>query len=179
MRLVILAWAIGLACSGAAAAQTIAPLEPAKLDLARQIVASTGGHKAVEAQLRGVFQPMMAGLAKDMPETERKLMEGLNQDLQDEIATMIPPMLDTMTEAYARHLTEKELRDLLAWQTSETGRALIQKMPAITQEMVAKQLPLIKEMAPRMMRKAFERACQQTACTPAQRDAFEKRMKSA
>jgi len=117
-------------------------------------------------------------MTKDWSADAQTMMADFNRDLQDEIAAMIPSMLETTEKAYARHLSEKELRDLLAWQTSETGKSVASKLPSITQEVIEAQLPLMKDMTPRIMRKMFERMCQRKACTPEQRDAMEKRLRT-
>uniref|UniRef100_UPI00286B925B DUF2059 domain-containing protein n=1 Tax=Phenylobacterium sp. TaxID=1871053 RepID=UPI00286B925B len=72
--------------------------------------------------------------------------------------------------AYARHLSEPELRALLAWSRSDVGKAINAKMPAIMLDMLAQQTPLMKKIVTGVMRTAADKACQEIACTGAERE---------
>ena len=100
------------------------------------------------------------------------MFDGLTQEL----VTLTPQLLELDARAYAEAFTEKELRDLLAFETSETGRALVSKRPAIQAQVLSQTLPLVMSAMPAILRKSVDRICQQKHCTSEQRAALQKAM---
>ncbi|MFI4933185.1 MAG: DUF2059 domain-containing protein [Caulobacterales bacterium] len=136
-----------------------------RLELARQLYAASGGEQAAEDHIKQLYGSVNKMMGQMLPPDRAKLIERLQQDMQDELVGMVPQIIDTGARAYAQNLSEKELRDYLAWLRSDSGRALIQKMPVIRQKMLDDQLPLVSAMLPKMMQKAVDRACEETHCT--------------
>ena len=50
------------------------------------------------------------------------------EDITQEVVALTPQLLELSARAYAQAFTEHELRDWLAFQTSETGRAMIARL---------------------------------------------------
>lgn len=180
MRLIAsVVFAASLLAAGSAFAQAETPIDPAKLELARKLVEASGGQKNAETMVRQTYGSLDTVFAKmGTPETQR-LMRLVQRDMQDEIIKMIPAILEMSTNTYARHLTEKELADMLAFQTSETGRSVAAKLPAIMQDIVKAQTPLLQEMLPRLLHRTLDRACEEAKCSTAEREQVATMMKEA
>jgi hypothetical protein len=151
-----------------AQAQTAPPADPVKLSLAHQLIEANGGAKQAETTVNAMF----AGVSKmfdGMPAEQSNVAKLAQKDLQDEFVKLIPAILDISANAYAQTLTEKELRDMLAWTNSESGRSIRGKTVQLNQQVIAGELPLIKQAMPKIMQKTVERACDEAKCTAAQR----------
>jgi hypothetical protein len=143
--------------------------DPVKMDLARQIVAANGGQDQVKLQLKSYFAAMQKGMARYMPAEQGQLSAALFQDLGDEMAGIAPQLFDISVHLYAENLTEKELRDFLAFQTSDSGRSIALKAPVIRQQAVAETIPLVMSLMPQILQKTLDRVCAESHCSAAQR----------
>jgi hypothetical protein len=177
---------LALCCAGSAAAQAPAPAapkaDPAKLELARQVFAATGGVDAYRARITAMFSGMSEMMKGVVPAGSEKLSNALMKDLVEEELKIVPQMIDLSAEVYAENLSETELRDLLAWTTSESGRAIRDKSPQMTQQMMVRTGPMMRTLLPSLMQKTLDRACEEAKCTPEVRkvvaEAMDKALKS-
>jgi hypothetical protein len=158
-----------VAAAQAATAQSAAP-DPTKVELARKLIEASNGRHNAELMVRQLYSSMDSLLPANLNGDQQRLVKAMRADIQDEMLQLIPVIIDQSVQAYARNLTEKELTDMLAWQTSESGQSVSRKLPAITQEVLKAELPYIREMMPRMIQKAMERACDEAKCTAEQRE---------
>jgi hypothetical protein len=173
MKSLVFAVALAALATGAWAQTASPPPDPARMDLARQIVAASGGEAKAEAQIRMIFGALEKGLAQNLPPEESRLQGPIYDSMVQQVVKITPQILEVTTRAYANNFTETELRDLLAFQASETGKAMVRKAPAIQAEVMSESLPLIMKLMPQIMRESVERACAAEHCTPAQRQAID------
>jgi hypothetical protein len=169
--------AVMLTC-GAARAQDVAvgAPDPAKLALAEQIVAASGGKTQIETMLRSMFGVVQKSMAANSTSYARDFIGPMFEDITQEVVALTPQLLELSARAYAQAFTEHELRDWLAFQTSETGRAMIARLPAIQAKVVSQTMPLIMTAMPAILRKSVDRICRERQCTSEQRAALEKAM---
>ncbi len=174
MKRFLLACCATTLLSMGAMAQAEEPPTPdaGRLALAREVMAATGGVQTYETQLKTMFGGISA-LTKSISPKETPAMAQLRESMfkyvLDEEVKALPQMLDDMASIYAEHLTEAELRDLLAWYKSESGRSIRAKMPVIALELVQKQAPLMQKMRDGILSQAIARACEENHCTTEQR----------
>jgi hypothetical protein len=177
MKRLVVAALIGLAPPALAVAQTApaaqaaapAAVDPVKLELAGQLIELSGGRKQADLQIRAMFGSIQAGMSQYLPADQSKLVGLLYQDLSDEMVEVSPKLLDLSAHIYAENYSERELRDLIAFRSSETGRSIALKQPAIQAEAVRETVPLVMAMMPQIMQKTLDRACEEAHCTAAQR----------
>lgn len=123
-----------LALGGAAAAQQEPSAEA--IETARQIIVLKGGDSLFNALIPGVIEQ-----GKSMFEQQNPM---LGKDLRD-VATKLrtdlaPRTAEVNTEVakiYARHFSEKEIKDLLAFYQSPLGRKVIVEEPKALDQSVA------------------------------------------
>lgn len=156
--------------SFAQTAQTPVP-DPARLQLARQVVEAVGGASAARTQLTALYSGMGQLLNANMPANQAKLTATVLKYISEEMVKAVPELLDETVAIYANRLTERELRDLLAWQQSESARSIATKAPLILQDSIARQGPRLRAIQAGLVKTVIEKACQENACTPAQRQA--------
>jgi hypothetical protein len=161
--------ALALAIAPAAVAQEKPATDPARLELARQLVAASGGAETAQKMVQQMYVSLDDVFAKVVPADKLPLFRTMQRDIQAETMKMIPDLMAQSVDIYARVLTEQELRDMVAFQTSETGQAVVRKMPVIMNEIMRAQVPYMQQMMPRLMRKAMDRACEEAKCSPAER----------
>jgi hypothetical protein len=153
--------------------------DPARLALAEQIVTASGGGAQTTALLRSMFGAMQKSMAASASPETRDFIGPMFEDVTQEMVVLTPQLLELSARAYAQAFTEKELRDLLAFQTSDTGRAMVAKLPAVQAQVISQTLPLVMSVMPVILRKSVDRMCQQKHCTSEQRAAIEKVMSKA
>jgi hypothetical protein len=165
----ILATAIAaLAISTASAAWAQAPAEqiaPQKLDLARQVLAASGGEKQMESIMGSMYGAMFRAMPPAGSPAEQALVTAVQQDMQAGMLKTIPALMDASARVYAQNLTDKELQDELAWLQSDSGQSIRRKTPEMMQEMVTATIPIVQKMVPPMMKKVVEDVCAQQHCT--------------
>jgi hypothetical protein len=155
------------------------PPDPARLALAEQIVAASGGSAQVAALLRSTFGAVQKNIVANASPESRDFIGPMIDDMTQEIIALSPRLLELSTRAYAQAFSEKELRDLLAFQTSETGKAVISKLPAIQAQVVSQTIPLMMAAMPAILHKSIDRICDQKHCTSEQRAAVDQAMSKA
>jgi hypothetical protein len=169
-----------LACGVARAgdAPSAAP-DPARLALAEQIVAASGGADQATRLMRSMFGVMQKNIVANSPADMRDFVGPMVEDMSQALVGMTPQILELNARAYAQTFSEKELRDLLAFQTSETGRDVANKLPALQAQVMNELFPLLMTAMPAIMRKSVDRICEEKHCTSEQRAALEKAMSKA
>lgn len=167
-RIAVFAMLLALGAASAASAQAAAEpqVDPAKLELARQLYAAIGGEEAFKAQMNAMLSGMSQVMKSVMPAGNEKLTNGLMSSLQESEMEMIPQLIDISARVYAENLTEQELRDMLAWSRTPSAQSIRVKMPAVTQQLMIRMGPMMQAMMPKMAHKALDRACDEAQCTP-------------
>lgn len=174
----IIAAAMAVAVCGTACAQDApaAQPDPARMALAEQLVAASGGSAQITNLLRSMFGAIEKNVSANTTPEASDLVVAMMNDMANEMINMGPQLIQVSERAYARTFTEQELRDLLAFQTSESGKAMVAKMPSLQAEVIAETLPLVNAAMPAIMQKSLDRICEQQHCTAAQRKVVEDAM---
>jgi hypothetical protein len=146
-----------------------APIDPAKLALAHKMLDAQMGQINMPALLRNLDQQMFAQMMTGSPKADPAMQRRLEAAVEKAQAEMFPHMLDSMAAAFARNLSQQELQDAVGFYSSPSGRAIVQKMPAIMNEVVG----AVIQWMPRMREAVIESLCADNGCTPAQREALE------
>jgi len=162
--------ALALVASASAQSPYLAPpTDPVKLDLARQLIAASGGEKGAEDRLKAIFQTTDQIIAAGSRPEIAKLTERFQADMRVELLADVPQLMDASARAYAKVLSEQELRDYLAWLRSDSGKAIAAKGIQIQQVALATEMPLLTKLMSGSIQKALDRTCQEEGCTPDQR----------
>ena len=163
----VLAAAIAWAPTFAQPAQTP---DDVKLALARQIYELSGGTQAARDHLKATFDAADKIVAENLPPDRAKLTQVMEQDMMSELSDLVPSLIDSGAHAYADHLTEQELRDYAAWLSSDSGKSLLRKLPAIREEMVEREMPALSGLFRGLSGKLLNRVCAEAHCTAQDRE---------
>ena len=170
MSAAVAAFSIAAACGSAVAQDSEAT--PEKLALAREVFQTTNLPQMMDG-LSAMTNGMSRSLASKLPEAQQAKMAAFQQAMHEEMKQhFVPKMVDQMATLYAKNFSEAELRSIIAFYKSPTGQALLQKMPALMQQLS----PLIMQDVPELMRGTVNRYCVETTCTAEERGTFEKNL---
>ncbi len=179
MKRILCASVLMLALSGVAFAEPIssaptsAPAAPAaadpgyatRLQLAHDLIRANGGEAALRRQMKIMFSAVSTSVASSLPKDASNLANHFQDRIQAEMLDTIPALIDVTVKAYADNFSEQELRDLLAFQLSPSGQSMMKKMPAVTQDVVSKTMPMMMQKIPAMVQAAAVQACEDAHCT--------------
>lgn len=174
MRRMLLGAAAVLALASGAWGEAVQPVsapDPVRLDLARQLFTASGGEKQAEAQFTGLFAVIEKGVAQSLPPAAIRLQRPINDFMVQEVIKILPQIFDLSVDAYARTYTEKELRDWLAFATSDTGKAIAKKNPVVRLQVMQETMPMLMKLMPEIMQKTAETVCETQHCTAVERQA--------
>ena len=97
---------------------------------------------------------MFVGMAKqlDIKESEQpifdKFMLKVASAMREEMTWQ--KMKEPMIDIYIKHYTESEINDLLAFYSSDSGRSIINKMPAVMQDSMLISQSMLRDFMPKM-----------------------------
>ncbi|HEX2814958.1 MAG TPA: DUF2059 domain-containing protein [Phenylobacterium sp.] len=163
-----------LAAASTAIAQPAAPApDPERLQLARAVMQANGGAEALQNSLKGMFASMAKLTQSIMPATTSPeasaMSNALIRHMQEEELKGASAMIDDLATVYAEHLTVRELQDMLAYAKSPTAQSVRAKMPAISEEVLMRQAPMLRRMTAGAVKTAVELTCEENHCTADQR----------
>jgi uncharacterized protein len=135
----MLAALVGLALIGAAKpvlAQTAAAPSPNAILIAKQIVEIKGVKKLLDPLIRGVVEKVK----NEFMQTNFMYAKDLNQ-IADQLTKEYEPrsseLVDESARIYASHFTEDELKQILAFYQTPTGRKMVVEEPKALDQSVA------------------------------------------
>jgi hypothetical protein len=132
---VAVALVFGLMSPLASAQQAKAP-PPANVQLARDIINVSGTGHIFDSIVPSVMQQAFTNFVTQNPDLQKPLVETM-QALQPEFQKRQPEVIDIMATAYASQFTEAELKEILAFYNSATGKKLVASLPKVGEESVA------------------------------------------
>ncbi len=118
----------------AAQAQAPAP-SPEAMVAARALVTTLKLSDQYKALLPVILLSIKPGLTQDRPEIEQDYNR-LMPDIADAYAPYYNSMVDAAATVYATTFTTEELREIEAFYRSPAGQKLLQKSPAITEQVM-------------------------------------------
>ena len=120
----------------AVAANAQAP-SAAHLKLARDVVDVSGSARAFDRAIPQIFQQIFTTYTQQNPDLQKDIaavMQGLIPEFEprkDEVAVLV-------SQSFAAKFTEAELKDMLAFYNSPTGKKLVAEHSAVLQDAYAK-----------------------------------------
>ena len=104
---------------------------PAAMATAKQIIAVTGATTLFDPLIAGVIEQAKLLFLQQNPSLGKDLNE-VAADLRTQLNPRFVELSDELTRLYATRFTESELKEMLAFYSSPTGRKLIVEQPKIT-----------------------------------------------
>lgn len=173
-----LAWiaALGLLVSSAPVLAQSAPpppapaaqgaVDPERLALAREMTQLFD----VKAAMQDMFASMARSLrppASATPEQTERFKQFL-ASYGTGFASVTPDLMDSVATLYAMTFTAQEMRDALSFYRSESGQAMLKKMPMVMHEI----MPLTMELMPKIISATKADYCSHRTCDKADEAMF-------
>ncbi len=98
-----------------------------------QVVGGMGKQLGVQPDEQAIFDAYM-----------EKIFSAMREEMSWE------KIEDPMIDIYLNHYTEKEIQDMLAFYQSETGRSMVEKMPAVMKDSMQLSQKMMQEFFPKM-----------------------------
>jgi uncharacterized protein len=121
---------IALSAATAAVAQTT---QSANFSLAREVVVASGATRAFEGVIPSILQQSLSTFVQQNPD--------LGKDLSDTVKGMAPDfekrvseIVDIVASVYATRFSEGELKDILNFYRSGSGKKLVTLLPSVLEE---------------------------------------------
>ena len=145
-RLGVLALSVLLFAGMARAEETITPQ---RLALAHQVM-ELNGSVASYANYDKTLDAVVAQLRRSMPDLDDATIADIHKIAVEEFTAAKPQMLEDIAKIYARHFSEAQLRALIAFYGSDTGRHLAAELPALTAESLEVNAPYNQKFMARL-----------------------------
>ncbi len=104
------------------------------LALADALVEAAGVAKTQKAALPQIIQLIMPIVLRGNEDHSDQVRKIVAEEMGEAFRNKLPELLRIARDAYARHLTDQELRDVTAFYSSASGKRLSEVTPIITQE---------------------------------------------
>ena len=132
---------LGMLATEAGAQQQAAPKGPppsaAQVQLAREIIDASGAARAFDGIIPTIMQQAYGSFLQQNPDLQKPLVESINA-IRGDYEKRQPEIVGLMANAYASHFTEAELKELITFYRSPTGKKLVTELPAVLEESFAR-----------------------------------------
>jgi hypothetical protein len=141
-------------------------VDPERLALAKQLLESMHAETMLQGMMRQLFasMPMVGG---GSPKQSAELHQ-MNESMGAALATIMPDMVHAQAVVYAQTFSAQELKDAITFYSSPSGRALMAKLPEVTQRM----MPAIWPLMPKLVDAWATDYCTHVKCDEAHRQMF-------
>jgi hypothetical protein len=125
---------IALAASSAAMAQTTTP---ANFALARDVVVASGATRAFQGVIPSILQQSLGVFVQQNPDLTKDLTETVKA-MSPDFEKRVTEIVDIVAGVYATRFTEAELKDILTFYRSASGKKLVAQLPGVLEESFVK-----------------------------------------
>ncbi|MCK0196170.1 DUF2059 domain-containing protein [Ancylobacter sp. 6x-1] len=102
----------------------------AQVALAKQLLAANGEGKSFDSLIRGIIEQAAASFVQANPDLIRELRDVANS-LVPQYESRRAEIDDILARAYATQFSDAELKEMLAFYNSPTGKKLVEKRQAL------------------------------------------------
>ncbi len=158
----------GLSPPVVAGAPSAAHVDGQRLALAQQVFDITGA-PALRAQARSLTAGLSVQLATAMSARDPAHAQAMVAAVGDGLTSITPQLQAEAVSRITRDFTADQLKEMLAFYSSPTGRLAARRMPLILQQTVGSVLSYL----PQMMQGIEDSYCSRVKCARAERHAFD------
>jgi uncharacterized protein len=133
LRTMTLALAL-TACGAGAIAQT--PTS-ANVQIAREVVVASGATRAFDGVIPSILQQSLSVFVQQNPDLQRQLVEAI-KSIGPNFEKRANEIVDIIASVYATRFSAAELKELLAFYTSNTGKKFVTQLPTVLEESFVK-----------------------------------------
>jgi hypothetical protein len=130
----------------------LAQESPAKLALARDVIAALQADKMIDGMLAQMKQMALQSTAvpADATPEQKAKAEKLQNDIMELTMNAAKKMIAQMDQAYAEVYSDADLKAMKAFFTSAEGQSMISKQPQLMQKMMPMMQKMQQELMPQI-----------------------------
>jgi hypothetical protein len=132
-RVLAAALVFGLAFAGATSAQQKPAPSAAAIQMAKEIIALKGATTAFDPVIPGVIEYHRNLLIQTNPNLSRQIEQVASKMMTDLMVRRVE-LQQELAVAYAKHFTEQEMREAIAFYRTPLGRKLVTEEPKAMEE---------------------------------------------
>jgi hypothetical protein len=125
------------AFSPAAQAQQTAAPSPAVVQLARDVVMASGATRAFDGVVPSILQQALGVFVQQNPDLQKDLTETV-KNFAPEFEKRVTEIVDIVARVYATRFSDAELKEILAFYRSNTGKKFVSQLPSVLEESFVK-----------------------------------------
>lgn len=127
--------------------------EKTKKDKIKELLVLTNAQASINTIYSQVSE-MLQRIAERVGQTpeNKKIFEKYNSKIINSMKKEVnwQKMKESMIGIYMKHYTEKEVKDMVAFYKTETGRSMVKKTPAVMKDTMQASQSMIKAFSPEM-----------------------------
>jgi hypothetical protein len=120
-----------------AQAQQTAPASPAAVQLARDVVLASGATRAFDGVVPSILQQSLGVFVQQNPDLQKELTATI-KGFAPEFEKRVSEIIDIVARVYASRFAEAELKEILAFYRSTTGKKMVSLLPNVLEESFVK-----------------------------------------
>ena len=144
------------------------PPDAAKIALARRAFDLNEGAEGVARFMDFGLQSSMRNLRVPNDPEVKAIVTKFVGSARAQVQSLSPQAVNAAVKVYATEYTTQELKDLIAFGESPSGRSIREKTPVVAKMTSAAILPIVNQALPSILRKSGASLCAQQHCTPKQ-----------
>ncbi len=110
---------------------------PPHMQLARDVVEASGATRAFDTVIPGMLQQAYSMFVQQNPDLQKALQESIVA-IRPDLDNRRSEIRDIVALVYTKRFTEPELKDLLAFYRSSTGKKFVGEIPGVLEEAFAR-----------------------------------------
>ncbi len=138
------------------------PVSAQKVSFAKQkaiieLMEVTGAQKLLPRMAKQMGVGMAQSMHRTNPKIPPEALAILVEELEKTMKEATPGLMAHMVTIYARNFSEKEVRDMIAFYQTETGRKTLTVMPKLMQESMQASMKIMSSIGPGLRARVRER----------------------
>lgn len=110
---------------------------PDNFQLARDVVVASGATRAFEGVVPSILQQSLGVFVQQNPDLQKELTESI-KSIAPEFEKRVSEIVDIVARVYASRFSEAELKDILDFYRSDSGKKLVTLLPNVLEESFVK-----------------------------------------
>ncbi len=130
-----------------------APSSAQSADFAKQkaiveLMEITGAKKMLPQLARQAMSGMIESLRRANPKLDERAAAIVREEVTKAMSEHSPAMLAAIVKIYNKHFSEKEIRDVIAFYKTPTGRKTLHLMPKLMRDSIMSNMKILRAMMP-------------------------------
>ena len=108
-----------------------------RMTAADELIADSGVAQTLDKMIPGIIAQILPALSKDNDGREAEIRSILTDELTSVMKTASPAIIENTRKIYVENFTAAEMREMLAFNRSPTGRKVLERLPDMQLRMMA------------------------------------------